>query len=335
MSGFTLKDINYSQTLTDIGVAFMNKTDQFVAAKIFPNIPVDIATPEYYEFDSSFFLSAESVPTAEKNSAPRTDYGITKKSISVKYHDLAHEISFRVLANPRMATMAREGGTRIVVQGLLRGRERALATAAFADASWDSLQTGVAGTPSTNQFKVWSDYTASKPIQDIRAGQTFVQGKTGLRPNTLVLSRDVYDKLCDHPDFVERVKYGQTPGEPAMVSDPSMAKIFGLDNVFILDAVKNTAKEGLTATTDFMIKGYALLIYVNPTPSLFEPSAGYLFTLPNYYDQTGAQEVADTGVAVGSYDIRDRKVEVIEGNLAYDLKIVAKSLGYLFKSAIA
>jgi hypothetical protein len=333
MTGFALKDLNYSQTLTDVGVAIMCDANAFVANKIFPTVPVDITTPDYYEFTADYFLAAQSTPTAAKTKAPRTDIGVIKRALSLEHHELAHDISYRTLANPRLADLARTAGAAIVTEGLLRGRENSLATKCFGDSSWSNLRTGVASSPSTNEFIKWSDLTASNPISDIRAGQTAVQAKTGRRPNTAVLSRDVYDVLCDHPDFLERTKNGQTSGA-AVVADPDMAKIFGLSNLYILDAVKNTAGEGLTATTDFMIKGYFLLTYVNPAPSIFQPSAGYNFSLSNYYDTTGAVENADTGLVIGQFDLPDNKVEVIEGQMCFELKVVAAALGCLFKATI-
>jgi hypothetical protein len=48
-------------------------------------------------------------------------------------------------------------------------------------------------------------------LEDIRAAITKI-ASTGREPNMLVLGRAVYDKLIDHPENVDRVKYGTQSG---------------------------------------------------------------------------------------------------------------------------
>jgi hypothetical protein len=43
-------------------------------------------------------------------------------------------------------------------------------------------------------------------------------------PNIAVFSRPVFDKLVDHPDFIDRTKYGQTAPNPAMATRRIMAE---------------------------------------------------------------------------------------------------------------
>ncbi len=53
----------------------------------------------------------------------------------------------------------------------------------------------------------WSDYTNSDPIGNVRTGMQTVHSAIHLNPNTLLLGKQVYDKLIDHPAFLERLKY--------------------------------------------------------------------------------------------------------------------------------
>jgi hypothetical protein len=53
----------------------------------------------------------------------------------------------------------------------------------------------------------WSDYTNSKPTEDIQAGQEAIAKNSGVRANTLVLGFSVFSKLLrNHPRIVERVQ---------------------------------------------------------------------------------------------------------------------------------
>ena len=62
-------------------------------------------------------------------------------------------------------------------------------------------------------------------------------------PNIGVFSRPVFDKLVDHPDFIDRTKYGQTAPNPAMATRRIIAEILELEEVLVMDAVYNTSPE--------------------------------------------------------------------------------------------
>ena len=49
-----------------------------------------------------------------------------------------------------------------------------------------------------------------------------------------MLSEPVWLKLVDHPDLVDRVKYGQTAGRPAAVSREALAAILELDRILVM-----------------------------------------------------------------------------------------------------
>jgi hypothetical protein len=101
-------------------------------------------------------------------------------------------------------------------------------------------------------------------------------------PNRLTLGAQVYDTLLDHPDIIDRIKYGQANvGQPAIVNRTTLAALFEVDSVLVAEAIQNTAAENATAgaaadeSTASIVGNHALLSYAPPAPSVLLPSAGY------------------------------------------------------------
>ena len=211
-------------------------------------------------------------------------------------------------------------------QGLIR-KERLWASQFFTTSVFTTDQTGVAATPSTNQFLQWND-AASTPIEDIREGKRLVHGRTGYRPNKLVLGRAVYDTLLDHPDIVGRLDRGQTSGA-AMVMKDALAALFEVDEVLVMDAIFNSAIEGAADSLAFIGGSSALLLYAPKSAGLMTPSAGYTFSW------TGLLGGGAHGMNMRR--IRDDKTQSDEliAQMAFDQKLISGDLGQFFATAIA
>lgn len=63
-------------------------------------------------------------------------------------------------------------------------------------------------------------------------------------PNKLSLGYDSYIALKNHPDILERVKYGGSTPNPATVNQNVLAQILGFEEVQVLEATYNKAEEG-------------------------------------------------------------------------------------------
>ena len=108
-----------------------------------------------------------------------------------------------------------------------------------------------------------------------------------------------------------------------------LAAIFGVDRVLVAKAVKATNIEGQTAAYAFTHGKNALLCYVNPSPGLLAPSAGYSFVW------TGISEGMGTSIGISRLRLDAKRADRIEGQVAFDNKIVATDLGYFFSAAVA
>ena len=206
-------------------------------------------------------------------------------------------------------------------------KEAEFVSSYFTSGLWTGDQTGVdSASPAANQFGRW-DRADSTPIEDIRLGKRTVQQRTGFRPNKLVLGREVFDALLDHPDIVGRLDRGQTSGA-AIVMKQNLAALFELDEVLVMDSIQNTAVQGAAATLAFIGGKSALLVYAAPAPGLYRPSAGYTFSW------TGLMGAGALGMRIKRIRDEKRESDMIEIQMAFDQKLVSADLAQFFITAV-
>jgi len=196
---------------------------------------------------------------------------------------------------------------------------------------WSYDYDGVASSPGANEVIQWDDYTNSDPIGDVQDGRRSVMLSTGKVPNVLVLGRPVYDALINHPDMIDRVKYGQTPGSPAMVNQDALAAIFEVDRVLVMDAIVNDADQGQTNSHSFIGGNTALLAYSAPSPGIMTPSAGYVFRWNGFMGGAGG----DMGTAIKTFRMEELESERVEAQAAFDMKLVSADLGAFWDAIVA
>ena len=228
----------------------------------------------------------------------------------------------------------REATEFVTLKGLIK-RERLWVNIFFKGGVWTFDTDGAAArsaafdptAAANNDLVHWND-ASSTPIEDVRLLKRYVLESTGFMPNTLVLGRPVFDALLDHSDIVGRLDRGQTTG-PVVVMRENLAALFELEQVLVMDAIHNTAKEGLTASHSFIGGKNALLCYAAPSPGIMTPSAGYTFSWTGY---VGA---SDNGVRIKRFRMEELNSDRIEGEMAFVQKRVSADLGAFFDGIVS
>lgn len=332
----TSSDVHVDAALTNISVAFIQDASHFVAGQVFPTVPVSKQSDKYFTINRGDFNRDEAQVRAPGTETAGGGYRLDNTpSYFCDVHGFHQDIPDQVAANADAALDLEWQATMYVTTKLLIQREVNWAATYFAGGLWDNDYDGVSATPGTNETTQWSDTTSGDPIGDIRAARTTVLGNTGFEPNTLVVGQEVYDAIVDHPDIVDRVKYsgGVGNGNPAMVNGQTLAALFDLDRVLVSKSIKNTAAEGATETSAFIGGKKALLVYTPRVPGLMTPAAGYTFTWRNYLSAAN-----DQGIAISRFDGESMQLKRsirIEGECAYDQKLVSAELGYFWDTIVA
>jgi hypothetical protein len=94
----------------------------------------------------------------------------------------------------------------------------------------------------------WNDTANSTPIDDVRAAQLAVWGRTGVMPKSMQISEQLFEYLKDNAQIIDRLKYAgfQNPNKDN-INAQAVAQALGLDEVLIAGAVMNTADDGQPA----------------------------------------------------------------------------------------
>lgn len=324
----TRGDVHVNAPLTNISVAYIQNRSHFIADRMFPNIPVSKQSDRYYTYDRGDFNRDEMERRAPGTESAGSGYDLDNTPTYYcpvwAYHkdvdDQVRSNSDSVLGPDRDATIF------CTQKGLIR-RERHFAQTAMVSGVWSNEITGVnSDVVAGSEFLIWNDAN-SDPITLIRTAKRTVLENTGFEPNKLALGKAVYDALVDHPDLVDRVKYGQTPGAPAEVNASSLAQLFDLDEVLVSKAIYNSAAKGATEASSFISGNHALLAYVPDAPGIMIPSAGYTFSW------NGFMGASALGSRIKRFRMEHLESDRIEIQMAFTQKVVAADCGYFFENA--
>jgi hypothetical protein len=322
----TQSQVHVDAILTNISVAYMQKAENFIADKVFPVVPVDKQSDKYFTYDKNDWLRDEAQVRTDGTESVGSGYNISTATYYTDVFAIHKDIGDQTRANADAPINVDREAAEFVTHRLLMRREIQFMNDFMAGGVWGSTASGVSSSaPSTGEFTQWSDYTNSDPIEDIEAGKAGILSVTGFEANTLVLGYDVFRSLKNHPDLVDRIKYTSSQ----TITEDMLARMFDIDRVLVSKSVKATNAEGATGAYGFTTGKTALLAHVADSPGLLTPSAGYTF------QWTGVSGGLGATIGTSSFRLDSLKATRVEAELAFDNKVVASDLGYLWKDAVA
>ncbi len=312
--------------LGDISVAYMNADTAFAAGQVFPYVDVQKQTDAYATYDRGDFLRDGMQKRGPYDRAAEGGYTVSSGSYSCDVWAEAKRVSDREKANADDPFRPDEDAAKWLTQQRLIRQEIDWVDSFFTTSIWTGSVSGSDLTAGSNGYTAaWTD-ASSTPFEDVDANNDAIEGRTGVRANTLVLNRKGWSALRNHPDVLDRVKGGANNASPAMASRQAVAELMELDKIVVTSAVRNTAAEGVTASVSRIAGNHALLVYAAPNPGLFEPSGGYIFRW------TGLEGQAGGGQGISSYREDDTKCDRHEIEAAWDCKVVAPLVGAFLQS---
>lgn len=313
-------DVHVNTPLTNISIAYLQDATNFIATKVFANIPVTKQSDRYYTYDRGEFNRDEMEERAPGTESAGGSYTLDNTpTYFARVYAFHKDIPDQVRSNADAVLSPDREATEYVTHKALIKREKLFAANYFVTGVW---------TNETTPGNLW-DTASGTPIEDVRGAKRTVLESTGFEANTLVLGKAVYDALVDHPDIVDRIKYGQTPGQPAMANIEALMKLLEIERILVMKAIENTAKEGAAASHSFIGGKHALLCYSAPRPGIMTPSAGYTFSW------TGFLGAGQEGNRIKRFRLEREESDRVEIQMAFDPKLVAADLGYFFLSVVS
>lgn len=310
----SLKDVHINAALTQISVAYQQDESVYVADKVFPMIGVQNQSDLYWRFSKSDFFRDEARKRAPGTESAGGGFTTSQSTYSAEVWAFHQDVPDQIRANADSVLQLDRSATTLVTNRLLIRRERMWATNYFT--------TGVWGTDIT-PANLW-DTANGEPLADVETGKIAIQKRTGYIPNTLVLSPEVVSKLRNNAKIRDQFKYTSADS----IDLAMMARYFNIERVLVVNAVYDAAIEGGTENMNFVVGKHGLLCYVPPSASVMSPAAGYTFAWNGYLG-------AGMGTRIGKFRMEHLKSDRVEGEMAFDMKVICADVGYFFNGLVS
>jgi len=303
------QDVVVDPALSNVSIRYTN--DNFIADLVLPMVKTAKQTGKYYVYDKAN-LRIDKTNRAAGSAANEIDFGVAPSgTFACDDHALKGFVADEIQDQADAALNPLVDETETVTEKLLLDREQNAATL-LTSSSNITQYTALSGTSQ------WSDYSNSDPIGDIRTARTTIHQNTFKKPNTLIMGKQVWDMLVEHPQLIERVKYSQL----GVITEELVARLFQVEKVIVGEAGSNTANEGQADSLSYIWGKNAIVAYIAPQVKIKMLTLGVTFTYSTRIVKRWRDEDRE-----GTY--------VRVGNDNYVQKIVAAAAGYLIQTAIA
>jgi hypothetical protein len=313
--------------LSTMALAYYQQETTSFAKNMFPVCPVQLSSDNYYVFDKEDLL--------RDNWNRKPAYGsVDTAVISEHTENYACHVDQMMMGidNIRQTDLNRRQGphtkdprqqrTKVIATQANIHQDAEFSKSFMRKGVWKNEATGTDSVSVTSgQFIKFSNGN-SDPIAFFQNKMTEINEETGRTPNRLGLGVNVYNALKEHPAILERVKYGGSTPNPAKVNLNVLAQLFEIDRIVLDRTVQNKAGLGQNADMGYIGDPNSfLLAYATDTPSVEEPSAGYIFTW-DMLENGILLPILNYPGAQGTHS------ELVEGLMAYDMKKTADDLAF-------
>jgi len=316
----TRSDVHVNKPLTMISIAYIQRAKDFIASQVFPNVPVEKQSDRYFSYPKSFWLKSQAQRRAPGTESAGSGFAIDNTpNYFADVWAVHKDIDDQTAQNADGPLSLQRDSTLFVTQQQLLRKEL----------HWTAkyLTTGIwQGDPSGDftPANLW-DTANGLPITDIDSEKRKIKSQTGYLPNTFVAADDVFFAMKNNASILDRIKYTQR----GIVTEDLLAALLQLDKFLVSQAVQDTSSEAQTDSYGFITSNSGLLVFANPTPSIMQPSGGYTFSWKGLFG-AGAD-----GGRISSFRMENLKSDRIEGEMAWDQKLVGADLGVYFNAPLS
>ena len=319
-------DLHVDRVLTNFSVAYVQNNNDFISSKVFPRLPVDKRTDRYKVYSRAQWRNTSGVAKRAPGTQSRgVGWTHTHKTYHVDPFALHVDLDDQSMAEADNPLELPKEATELITNKLLLSKE----------VDWHDkfFKAGVWGQEPVPD-DLWDD-VASDPIGQVGEWVDEYTRINSKAPNTMVLGADVWRKLKNHPDLVDRIKYTQR----GLVTADLIAAAFEVPNILVSRAtqVENFVDHGSAAEDDAANAEFtfitnpksALLTYSTPTPKKMEPLAGLSITWKGYFAGNSK------GVRVKRFRMEEIESDRIEAMSTYEHKLVSPDMGFFVESLVS
>lgn len=312
--------VHYDQYLTSFATNYYAEQN-YLAGRVFPVIDVAKQSDKYYVFDAE--NENREFTGLVKKAAPLTSPNMIEVTQSDdSYFSELYWVGFYMdmvtEANEDQILRTRERKARLTMDNMMKKRDRDWIDTYLTSGVWGEDLVG------TTDFTKWSD-SASTPIDDIMLWkEDFEIRNYGLKPNKIVITKDIKRHLLSNTQILGRINGGATVANPAMVNDAIIASIFEVDEIIWADAVSNKKEYGETEAAARMVTDRMLMVHSPNEAGIDVASAGAIFAWNQVPDFNFGISVASF---TGDHYAAKLVSEEVHVRCAYDMKVTGPKLG--------
>lgn len=313
------------RALTNISVAYQQGANAFIADKIFPIVPVQKRSDVYFQYSKEDMFRDE---VQERGRGAESVGGNWNAELKDPYYcrryAYHYDITEEERANYDQPLNVERDTVEWLTAKMLLNREMRFVDTFFKEGVWGKDMKG--GT----DFDKFNDATAD-PVVAINDIMLEMAGSTGVKPNFMIMSPDVFYALKQHEAIIDRIKYTQK----GIVTADLIASLFEIDNIYVPWGVVNDSPQTPNYSeehdnTQFIYKGRILVGHRAMRPSLKTPTAGYIFAWKGLMGSsafgTRVNRIAMDMLGIGT--------ERIEMECAYDMKPICPDMGVFMTDVI-
>lgn len=357
-----LSSVHVDKPLSDFSVKVVQDDTHFKARQILSNFNSKHRQDMYYFYEPAYFMINQVKERAEGTEAAKAKYGVSRKPFTTKVYALKQPVTDETVANAdKPIDRIYEDAAQFVTRQFLLNKEKEMASAILKDGVWATDWTGqdaaLSDPLAVVEAGAFQKFTAatSKPLDVLDEAMQNIQLKSGLRPNTMVLTRTVWTALKRNASIKTTKLYtnGNSGSDDAIMD--TIASHLGImaSDIYVLDVVEPASSATIDGST-FQIttddEGYAtddsgdttlanqfiggngiLLMHVDKTSNgQYSATAAVCAQWTGLYPDGG--ELGNT--VFKRYRKEEFSSEFIEGRTAFSYHIVAPALGLFLKDVI-
>lgn len=313
-------NVAMNRPLMEGAVAVLQKETNFFALKTFPVVYADSNTGTYKYWDLEDLLRHENEMRKPGSNFKRVQLDVAEQSFTCENYGLevnvAREDRQELGGNP-LQTKA----LYLMRQGLVT-LDVAAYNKYFATSGGFNKVYDVASSLSSKQW----DAADSNPIKDIEEGLDYIEDQTGLRPNVLTMTKDVFRKLKHNPELLDRQAVDKDRG---ITTEEEMAKALGVEEVVVAKGTYISGNEKTSETRTGFGTKRVVATYRQKVAPADSPNAG-LIIIRDYGDLDGA-----TGMGIETYFDKPTESDIVRLWQRFTPEVSSKDLGVVFDNCIA
>lgn len=327
------RTLYFNQPLTQISTAY-GQYGRWIADQVFPNVPVARQGDLYWKYPRSDWMRTIAGVRAPATETPGGGWEMESDQYYAHVYGVHKDVDDQTRVNAAGGGFNLDAdAARWVTEQLLIKRDRLWVDSFMRTGVWTGAS-GIGGganaldlvggaADGSNIFMKFN-LPGSDPIRLIQTQVIGMARTTGTRPNVLVMGPDVWNALTQNQSVLSRIQYS----ERGIITEDLLRALFNVDRIVVTWTIENTAPRGAVDSINFMNSKSMLLVYSPARAGLQTLSGGYIFT----WD--GLLGAGAFGTRIKRFRMEEIASERVEGEMAFDMKVVSPDVGVFFSQAV-